>query len=134
MQVFSRRSAAPERPLEQLGIPRPNGVQSTRTNDPLPALAERREVLEAEAEEVGGQPDEAVITEAITIEGNVRSESALRLEGTVAGDVQGSTVTVSEGGSVLGSIEGEDISIYGRVTGTVRGKRRHAAPQRPRGR
>ena len=119
MQVFSRKTPTADGLLDRVPV-RPS---TTSVHETLPTVAPKRTVVPTSPEPIQTpRHNEAVITSAITIEGNVRSESSLRLEGTVAGDVQGLTVTVTEEGNVLGSIEGEDVSIYGRVTGTVRGK------------
>ncbi|MBI1386742.1 MAG: hypothetical protein GC150_17705 [Rhizobiales bacterium] len=130
MQVFSRRNGSSDRGNETYTAERERERDRERDHDregdgraAIASLSRAQSFLRPRSGLPAGEPaSEAVITSDITIEGNVRTERGLRLEGTVAGDVQGGSVTISEDGNVLGSIEGDTVEIYGRVSGTVRGR------------
>jgi cytoskeletal protein CcmA (bactofilin family) len=66
--------------------------------------------------------DETVISSDLTIVGNVISKGRVRLEGTIEGDMRCASLEVGETGSVTGTIIAEDVAVYGKVAGTVRGR------------
>jgi len=72
----------------------------------------------------GANSDEAtVISKGVKIEGKLSCSGSIRLDGEVKGDISSqSTVIIGENGSVNGQINAENITIGGKVTGTVRAK------------
>jgi cytoskeletal protein CcmA (bactofilin family) len=67
--------------------------------------------------------DETIISSDLTIVGNVLSKGRVKLEGTIEGDMHCGSLVVGEQGSVTGGIIADEVSVYGRVAGTVRGGR-----------
>ena len=65
--------------------------------------------------------NETIISSDLKITGNVISNGRVRLEGTIEGDMHCRSLVVGEQGSVTGGIIAEEVSVYGRVAGTVRG-------------
>ena len=67
--------------------------------------------------------DVTIISSGVVIEGKVTSNSNVRVDGVVKGDItaQGN-LTVGEHGSIQGQLSGETISIGGKVDGTVNAK------------
>jgi len=64
-----------------------------------------------------------IISRGVKIEGKVTSNGNIRVDGEIQGDIQSqSNVAVGENGSVNGQINGDMITIGGKVTGTVRAK------------
>ena len=72
----------------------------------------------------GGSSEEAtVISKGVKIEGKLSCSGSIRLDGEVQGDISSqSTVIIGENGKVNGQINAENITIGGKVTGTVRAK------------
>jgi len=72
----------------------------------------------------GGSSEEAtVISKGVKIEGKLSCSGSIRLDGEVKGDISSqSTVIIGENGKVNGQINAENITIGGRVTGTVKAK------------
>jgi cytoskeletal protein CcmA (bactofilin family) len=72
----------------------------------------------------GSSSDEAtVISKGVKIEGKLSCSGSIRLDGEVKGDISSqSTVIIGENGNVNGQINATNISIGGKVTGTVRAK------------
>lgn len=72
----------------------------------------------------GSNSDEAtVISKGVKIEGKLSCSGSIRLDGDVQGDITSqSTVIIGENGKVNGQINAENITIGGKVTGTVRAK------------
>jgi len=68
--------------------------------------------------------DEAtVISKGVKIEGKLSCSGSIRLDGEVKGDISSqSAVIIGENGKVNGQINAENITIGGKVTGTVRAK------------
>lgn len=66
--------------------------------------------------------DESLIGSDLKIVGNVLSKGRVKLEGIIEGDMHCHSLVVGPTGSVTGSIVAEDVAVYGRVAGTVRGK------------
>ena len=69
-----------------------------------------------------GMSGETIISNDLMIVGNVISKGRVKLEGTVEGDMSCASLEVSESGSVTVTIVAEQVSVYGRVAGTIRGK------------
>ncbi len=117
MQMFSLKSdstnsssARPDVDVRATTAPTPT-KQRDGEQTQLPSIAKHHPVA-----------DQTVISNEITIEGNLTSVGKVCLEGAVEGDVRGRSVTVGEKGSVTGSILAEEVAVYGRVLGTVEGK------------
>jgi len=88
---------------------------------PVPARATERGLITTNTSP-DPDPSETVISNDITVEGNISSTGRLRLEGTVQGDISGTAVTVADGGQVTGSVLADEVAIFGQVSGTVRGR------------
>ena len=69
-----------------------------------------------------GAARETVISNDLTIHGNVTSEGIVRLEGTIIGDMNCSSLVVENDGAISGNISAEQVNVHGRVEGTVHGK------------
>ena len=69
-----------------------------------------------------GTARETVISNDLTIHGNVTSEGIVRLEGTIIGDMNCSSLVVENDGAISGNISAEQVKVHGRVEGTVHGK------------
>lgn len=68
-----------------------------------------------------GSSRETVISNDLTIHGNVTSEGIVRLEGTIIGDMNCSSLVVEDDGSISGNISAKEVKVHGRVGGTVHG-------------
>ena len=64
---------------------------------------------------------ETVISNDLTIHGNVTSEGIVRLEGTIIGDMNCSSLVVENDGAISGNISAKEVKVHGRVEGTVHG-------------
>jgi cytoskeletal protein CcmA (bactofilin family) len=64
----------------------------------------------------------SLLSESLTIEGNLDSEGEVQLDGTIRGDVRVAKLTVGETGHIEGQVFCEIIEVRGRVIGTITGK------------
>ena len=113
LQTFTPTPSAPE---PQVGtILPPTGRDEWRTGGADPRPAQRHAV---EAQIIG---DETIISADLTIIGNVLSKGRVKLEGTIEGDMRCRSLVVGEQGSVTGAIVAEDVAVYGKVAGIIRG-------------
>ena len=72
----------------------------------------------------GPKSDETtIISHGVKIEGKVSCNGNIRVEGEIQGDItsQGKVI-VGENGKVNGQISGDDVTIGGKVSGTIRAK------------
>jgi cytoskeletal protein CcmA (bactofilin family) len=67
--------------------------------------------------------NESIIGPDLRIIGNVVSRGRVRLEGTIEGDMRCSSLVVGQTGAITGGIVAGDVAVYGRVAGTIRGRR-----------
>jgi cytoskeletal protein CcmA (bactofilin family) len=68
--------------------------------------------------------EQSVINADLTIIGNVTSKGNVKLDGTIRGDMYCASLVVSETGSIEGAIvANNEVTIFGRVVGTIHGKR-----------
>ena len=64
--------------------------------------------------------DESVIEEDLTIEGNLTAaNSAVSVKGRIRGDVKAKTIDVLASGSVLGAVAADDVTVAGKLEGSV---------------
>lgn len=61
----------------------------------------------------------SIIGEDLTITGNIISKGEVQIEGEIQGDIYCSALTVGDKGRVKGGIVAEDVSVRGRVTGSI---------------
>lgn len=71
----------------------------------------------------GDSEEITIISHGVKIEGKVSSNGSIRLDGIIQGDIacQGN-VTVGEQGEVFGKVNGQSITIGGKIEGTVNAK------------
>jgi cytoskeletal protein CcmA (bactofilin family) len=113
LQTFSP-SAVPE---PQVGtILPPTGRDNWNSGFSDQRMTPRPQAVEAQV--IG---DETIISADLTIVGNVLSKGRVKLEGTIEGDMRCRSLVVGEQGSVTGAIVAEDVAVYGKVAGIIRG-------------
>ena len=61
----------------------------------------------------------SVISPGLTVTGNLESEGAIQVDGTIEGDVRGQTVTIGEGATIKGAVYGDSVKVAGSVEGKV---------------
>lgn len=61
----------------------------------------------------------SMIGEDLTITGNIISKGEVQIEGDVQGDVFCATLIVGDRGRVTGGIVAEEVTIHGRISGTI---------------
>lgn len=64
----------------------------------------------------------SIIGTSMKVSGNLDSEGAVQIEGTIHGDVRCAEVTVGRTANVLGNIEAEVANIHGTVNGEIRAR------------
>ena len=71
----------------------------------------------------GDSEDITIISNGVKVEGKVSSNGSIRLDGTIQGDIscQGD-VTIGDDGKVYGKVDGQIITIGGKVEGTINAK------------
>ena len=67
----------------------------------------------------GGQNEASVISAGLKIVGNLQSEADVVISGTVEGDINSRSLTVSEGANVTGTIESTSVEVRGKVDGQI---------------
>jgi cytoskeletal protein CcmA (bactofilin family) len=97
-----------------------DGAKPSKTSENLPAL------LPADvAAATGARPKllvASLLSESLTVEGNVLGEGEVQIDGVVRGDVRVGKLTIGETGHVEGQIFCETIEVRGRVIGTITAK------------
>ena len=71
----------------------------------------------------GDSEEITIISHGVKVEGKVSSNGSIRLDGTIQGDIvcQGN-VTIGDQGEVYGKVDGQTITIGGRVEGLITAK------------
>lgn len=96
-----------------------DGPKPSKTSENLPALAP------AEAASATARAKllvASLLSESLTIEGNVLGDGEVQIDGVVRGDVRVCKLTIGETGHVEGEIFCETVEIRGRVIGTINAK------------
>lgn len=66
--------------------------------------------------------DMSIVSRGLTIEGNLRGDDDIRVDGTVNGDISSRTLIVSQGAKVSGKVTAEMIELLGHIDGELNGK------------
>ena len=61
----------------------------------------------------------SIIGEDLTVTGNIISKGEVQVDGDVQGDVFCATLTVGDRGRVTGGIVAEEVTIHGRIAGSI---------------
>ncbi len=67
------------------------------------------------------KPSPSLLSNDLTIKGNVTSSGDIQIEGTIEGDVRAHLLTVGESATIRGEVIADDVVVNGRVIGRVRG-------------
>ncbi|GJM03708.1 MAG: hypothetical protein DHS20C08_22090 [Rhodomicrobium sp.] len=94
---------------------------SSKTPSHKPETTERA-VAPEPAARTTNNARETVISNDLTIHGNVESDGIVRLEGTIIGDMNCTSLIVENDGAISGNISAEEVKVHGRVEGTVHGR------------
>ena len=66
--------------------------------------------------------ERSLISETVSIEGNINSSGAIDVAGLIKGPVYSKEIIIRETGSITGSIEGDHVEIHGHLDGKVVGQ------------
>ena len=73
----------------------------------------------------GESQDVTIISSGVKVEGKLSSDSSMRIDGTILGDINcQQNVTIGEHGDVNGKVNGQSITIGGKVQGSVNAKQK----------
>ena len=73
----------------------------------------------------GESQDVTIISSGVKVEGKISSESSMRIDGTIEGDINcQQNVTIGELANVNGKVDGQSITIGGKVQGAVNAKQK----------
>ncbi len=61
----------------------------------------------------------SVISPGLTVTGNLESEGAIQVDGTIEGDVRGNSVVVGEGATIKGAVYGDTVKVAGKIEGKI---------------
>ena len=67
------------------------------------------------------KPSPSLLSNDLTIKGNVITSGDIQIEGTIEGDVRAHLLTVGETATIKGEIAADDVVVNGRVIGRLRG-------------
>ncbi len=67
------------------------------------------------------KPSPSLLSNDLTIRGNVSTSGDIQIEGTIEGDVRAHLLTVGESATIKGEIAADDVIVNGRVVGRLRG-------------
>jgi cytoskeletal protein CcmA (bactofilin family) len=67
------------------------------------------------------KPTPSLLSNDLTIRGNVSTNGDIQIEGTIEGDVRAHLLTVGESATIKGEIAADDVVVNGRVVGRLRG-------------
>jgi cytoskeletal protein CcmA (bactofilin family) len=95
--------------------------KQAKKGSPKPEDANLPAVLPADATRVKLKAA-SLLSESLTIEGNLDSEGEVQLDGTIRGDVRVAKLTIGETGHIEGQVFCETIEVRGRVIGTITSK------------
>jgi cytoskeletal protein CcmA (bactofilin family) len=64
----------------------------------------------------------SLLSSDLNITGNLESAGDMQIDGTVDGDIKSFTLTVSESGVIRGTVDAEEVTVAGSVTGQIKAR------------
>ena len=64
----------------------------------------------------------SLLSSDLVVNGNLESSGDVQIDGTIDGDVKSGSLTISGTGIVRGTIEADEVTIAGTVTGQIRAR------------
>ena len=64
----------------------------------------------------------SLLSSDLVVTGNLESDGDMQIDGTIDGDIKSFTLTVSETGVIRGTIDAEEVTIAGSVTGQIKAR------------
>jgi len=61
----------------------------------------------------------SLISDALSIVGELESAGDIRIDGKIEGDIRGRTITIADGGTVKGTVFGEGVELAGTIEGKI---------------
>ena len=71
------------------------------------------------ASEVNNSKSSLMIGEGVTITGTIKANSKVTIQGTVDGDIECNSITISKSGNVKGKIKTDTITVEGKAEGEI---------------
>jgi len=97
-------------------------TEPNRTAEPAPKPASPGPASEAPGGfQAKPKPSPSLLSNDLTIKGNVITSGDIQIEGTIEGDVRAHLLTVGESATIKGEICADDVVVNGRVVGRLRG-------------
>ena len=69
--------------------------------------------------EVNNSKNNLMIGEGVTINGNIKSDNEVIIQGSVEGDIQCNSITIDNSGNLKGKIKAENMTVKGKVEGEI---------------
>jgi len=69
--------------------------------------------------EVNNSKHNLMIGEGVTINGNIKSDNEVIIQGSVEGDIQCNSITIDNSGNLKGKIKAENMTVKGKVEGEI---------------
>lgn len=71
----------------------------------------------------GGRAMASIVGSDMILDGSVKTEGSLQVDGRVKGNIVASDITIGAGGSVEGEVNAEVICVKGRIKGSIRARK-----------
>ena len=69
--------------------------------------------------EIDNSKHNLMIGEGVTINGNIKSDNEVIIQGSVEGDIQCNSITIDNSGNLKGKIKAENMTVKGKVEGEI---------------
>ncbi|MEM6410339.1 MAG: polymer-forming cytoskeletal protein [Pseudomonadota bacterium] len=71
----------------------------------------------------GSRAAPSIISADMVIKGSVTSEGEMQIDGVIEGDVQGTSLTIGQTGSIQGEVIAQAVTVRGKVIGSIRARK-----------
>jgi cytoskeletal protein CcmA (bactofilin family) len=65
----------------------------------------------------------SILCSDVEIQGSIKSQGALQIDGKVEGDVTAGDITIGSSGQILGEVKAETLRVKGKIRGSIRARR-----------
>jgi len=96
-------------------------TDKTKTYNPPPSSGSGDGAPAAPTYPAKPKPSPSLLSNDLTIKGNVITSGDIQIEGTIEGDVRAHLLTVGESATIKGEISADDVVVNGHVVGRLRG-------------
>jgi len=95
----------------------------TKTKTDTPGFSPAQDAIRGASSKPTSRVGASIICSDMHINGSIKTEGAIQIDGKVEGDITAGDITVGSTGEIIGEVKAETLRVKGKVKGSIRAKK-----------